>query len=169
MDRYSRAKIYRLVGGGKTYYGSTCLSLSRRMAQHRANYKQFINGKRPYILTSFELLEEPDLEIVLVEEYPCENKEQLGTRERWWIENNECVNRYVPTRTQKEWRSDNKERMDEVKKNYYNNNKDKMIAYHKAYHKKYSQTNKDKINEQRRGRRLNVKIDKIFGLYQQEE
>lgn len=98
MDRYSRAKIYRLVGGGKTYYGSTCLSLAKRMAYHRSDYKRFIAGNYNKV-SSFEIMNEPDVVIVLVEEYPCSNKEQLLARERYWIENNECINKNAPIRT----------------------------------------------------------------------
>ncbi len=154
MDRYSRAKIYRLVGGGKTYYGSTCLSLSRRLSGHKKSYNQFLTGKRGN-MTSFELLEEPDLNIVLVEEYPCNNKEQLLARERYWIENNECVNKKVPTRSKKEWEEDNK---------------DNLKKYHRDYKRKHYQDKfKNKNNERSKSYRLNVKIDKIFGLYEQED
>lgn len=146
MDRYSRAKIYRLVGGGKTYYGSTCLALSRRMAQHRKDYKQWLSGKQRFV-SSFHILPETDCQIVLVEEFPCENKEQLGARERYWIENNECVNMIVPTRTRKEHYEDTK---DTIKK-YYQSNKAKKQEQYKAYY----EANKDKISERRRLARAN--------------
>ncbi len=32
-------------------------------------------------------------EIFLIEEYPCKNKHQLLARERYHIENNDCVNK----------------------------------------------------------------------------
>lgn len=146
MERYGKARIYKLVGGGKTYYGSTCETLSRRLSGHKADYKRFLNGKRHYNLTAFELLEEPDLDIVLVEEYPCENKDQLRARERYWIENNECVNKFIPTRTMKEWCEDTKELRKAYDKVYRETNKVKINERKKAYY----EANKDKINERRR-------------------
>eukprot|EP01035_Chromulina_nebulosa_P002536 gene2536-3427_t len=34
MPDYSKAKIYRIVGNDKTYIGSTCSSLTQRLAEH---------------------------------------------------------------------------------------------------------------------------------------
>jgi hypothetical protein len=176
MERYGKARIYRLVGGGKTYYGSTCETLSRRLSGHKADYKSFINGKRSHTITSFELLEEPDLNIVLVEEYPCENKDQLKARERWWIDNNECINKQIPTRSKSEWYEANKDKINERHKKWYLLNKSKEKEKQKKYREdnndainKYRQQNKEKLNERKRSYRLNVKIDKIFGLYEQED
>ena len=114
---YEKARIYRLVGGGKTYYGSTCIALVRRKTYHRNAFKCYENGKGHY-LTAFEVIKEPDWDIVLVEEYPCSSKEQLHARERWWIENNECVNKFIPARTPTEWEREyrNKEGVKEQKK-----------------------------------------------------
>eukprot|EP01035_Chromulina_nebulosa_P045122 gene45122-61124_t len=34
MPDYSKAKIYRIVGNGLTYIGSTCCGLRQRLAEH---------------------------------------------------------------------------------------------------------------------------------------
>ena len=65
----------------------------------------------------------------LLENYPCNNKYELETRERYHIENNECINRMIPTRTSKEWRDDNKEIIKENKKIYAINNREKLNKY----------------------------------------
>jgi hypothetical protein len=44
-------------------------------------------------LSSFELLDEPDCDIYLVEKYPCDTKDELHAREGYYIQNNECVNK----------------------------------------------------------------------------
>jgi hypothetical protein len=37
-----------------------------------------------------------------LEKYPCKSKGELEARERYWLEDTEnCVNKQIPTRTQK--------------------------------------------------------------------
>ena len=50
-----------------------------------------------------------DCQITLVEDCPCERKEQLLMRERYWIENTSCINITHPLRTSTEYHEDNKE------------------------------------------------------------
>ena len=99
MERYKKARIYKIVGGGYTYYGSTCLSLSRRLSAHKSLYKRWLNGKTSSYVSVFEIFNTGNYDIYLVEEYMCDNKEQLRSREGWYIENNECINKIVPSRT----------------------------------------------------------------------
>jgi len=88
MPDYSKAKIYRISAGDLTYYGSTTQPLCERMASHRRDFR---NGKSKS--SAIVLQQDPQAKIVLVEDYPCENKEQLNAREQYWIDNNECVNK----------------------------------------------------------------------------
>ena len=46
MSKYQNGKIYKIVdvGYNKTYYGSTCESLSQRMTRHRAKYTAYLKG-----------------------------------------------------------------------------------------------------------------------------
>lgn len=44
------------------------------------------------------------MKIVLLEDYPCEDKEQLLKRERHYIESLICVNKRIPSRPQKEYK-----------------------------------------------------------------
>ena len=81
----------------------------------------------------------------------------MKARERFYIENNDCVNKNIPNRTQKEWREDNKEKIKEHKKEYYQDNKDRIKEQQKEYHrvnrdklKEHYQDNKEKINKQRK-------------------
>lgn len=98
MKDFQNAKIYKIVGNGDlTYYGSTCCKLSERLARHRNSFKQYLNGKASYI-TSFELLKEHNEIIVLVENFPCENNDELLARERYYIENYNCVNKVIPNK-----------------------------------------------------------------------
>ena len=108
---YKNGKIYKIVDNtsDKIYIGSTCKLLCQRLAQHRSSYKQYLNGNYHFV-TSFEIIKNADYAIILLEHCEnIENKEQLRARERYYIENNNCVNRKVDGRTKKEWREDNKE------------------------------------------------------------
>ena len=69
-----------------------------------------------------------DVRIELIEEYPCENKMVLERREGEHIRNNNCINKMVSGRTQKEWREDNKDKLQEICKEYYENNKEEILA-----------------------------------------
>ena len=54
-------------------------------------------------------------EIVWIEDYPCERKEQLTARERYYIENINCVNKLIPGRTNHEYYEANEEKRGEWK------------------------------------------------------
>ena len=137
MPDYSKGKIYRLVGGGLTYYGSTVNELRYRLKQHKNDFKN-------RNITSSLLFETGDeVKIYLVEKYPCADRMELNARERYWIENNECVNNRIPTRTHKERYEVNKDKMKEYAKQYNEVNKDKK----KEYMKEYSETHKNKKKE----------------------
>jgi hypothetical protein len=144
MTDYSKSKIYKIVCNitGLIYIGSTSQTLTRRIQDHKKNYKRYLNEKYDFT-SSFKIIENNNYDIILVEDFPCEKKYQLHARERYWIENTECVNMFIPTRTHKEWYQDNKEKNKENKKlyqkNYDDNNKEK--------HKQYREDNKEKIKE----------------------
>jgi len=151
MPDYSKAKIYKIYSyeNDDVYYGSTCETLSRRMAGHRRHFKMYKNGKYYYI-TSFKILELTTAKIELVENYPCNSKEQLLQREGFYIRNNDCINKYIPDRTKKEWVEDNKDKIKEYKKEYYKDNKEQIKEQQKEYNKEYRESNKDKIKEQKK-------------------
>jgi len=132
MAKYQKGKIYaiRSYQTDKIYIGSTCDTLSRRLSGHRMQFKNFKNGKSRFV-TSFELLKYADYYIELLELYPCDSKIELHKREGELIRSNECVNKVIPGRTQKEYQELNKDKISKNQKEYYNNNKDK-ISKHKS-------------------------------------
>ena len=135
MPDYQNSKIYRIVCNitGKQYIGSTRQSLSKRLAKHRCDFKRGI------CITSREIIENGNYDIILVENYSCNNKDELHKRERYFIEILDCVNKVIPGRTMKEYRQDNKDIINEKKKQYYENNKE--------HFKQYYENNKDVLNE----------------------
>ena len=123
MVNYQEGKIYKIVDktNNNIYIGSTAEKyLSRRLQHHIANYKIYIDpNKKKCYTTSFEIIKNNDFEILLLETYPCNNKYELEQRERYYIENNNCINKNIPTRTKKEYHENNKTELNQKKKEYY--------------------------------------------------
>ena len=95
MPDYQQGKIYKIECNvtGKVYIGSTCEPiLARRLAQHVGNYKCYLNGKSNYV-SSFDILQNEDYDIVLIESYPCNSKDELHARERYYTNNIDCINK----------------------------------------------------------------------------
>ncbi|MBS1736174.1 MAG: hypothetical protein JSS98_06140 [Bacteroidetes bacterium] len=166
-----KGKIYKLVSinTNKIYIGSTYSSLELRLIKHINNFRCRNNGKGQSNTTSFELLLLGDVEIQLLEEFDCQSLKQLHSRERYWIEQNKniVVNKIIPTRTQKEYKELNKEKISAyIKpycKEYYKNHKD-TVEYKengqkyrndnkeskKQYDKLYQEKNKEKIKAKKK-------------------
>ena len=126
-SKYTNAKICKItdIGYNECYIGSTCESLSKRMARQRQNHKKAEewNTKTNCRLFCDEYGME-NCKIELLEDYPCENKEQLLKREGYYIQNNDCVNRCVAGRAINEWKDDNKEHYQHMRKECSENNKE---------------------------------------------
>jgi hypothetical protein len=86
MPNYQNGRIYKIVCDktGEEYLSSTTLTLCQRIAQHRCQFKRFMNGTNPHYCTSYKVLENNDYDIILIEKYPCNSKEELKARERYW-------------------------------------------------------------------------------------
>jgi hypothetical protein len=142
-NEYAKSKIYKMESpSGLVYVGSTYQPLCERKAGHKRRYRQWKNGKNTYN-TSCKLFEDdPDnIEIYLIEDYPCENIEQLRAREGYYIKKMECVNKHVAGRSREEWRKDTN-----YNAKYYEQNKDKI----KEQKKDYYQANTEAISENRK-------------------
>ena len=166
MD-YANGKIYKLVSNmtDKIYIGSTTQPLSKRKFTHKADYNFWLSGKRRYV-SSFEIFQVGgDIEIVLIEEFPCASKIELESRERFHIENNVCVNRFIPAQTHEErlekakayreankeqkgaYREANKEAIAKQTKDYREANKEAIREHLKAYYKANRETIRAKVKE----------------------
>jgi len=149
---YQKAKIYKIICDEDptlVYYGSTCTRLSNRFAKHRSKCRAFQAGKERNI-TSFQIVSFESAKIILVENFPCNTKEELLARERYWIDNNTCVNKQRPGATlggmkqyRVEYRKENAETIAQKQAQYYKDN----AAVLNSKHKKYYAANKDKIND----------------------
>jgi hypothetical protein len=147
-------KIYKLIcnKSNLVYIGSTKQKLDYRLKDHIRCYNKWLeNNDNPYY-TSFEIIKSNDYKIELVEEIDSDDKEELHKKERYYIENNICVNKTIPTRTDKEYREENKDKIKQINIDYRKNNKEKceekrkeyyMLNYekYKVYREKYNKEN----------------------------
>lgn len=160
MRDYSKAKIYKIECNvtNDVYYGSTTSSLSERMRKHKDRRN----------CSSINIIDRGNYSVKVIEEYPCNSKHELETRERWYIENNVCINKHIPTRTRQEWCEDNKVYIAQKAKEYNENNKVELVAKKKKYYEKnkdeiaqktkeYREANKVEINEYSKQYRENNK------------
>lgn len=156
INKYSSGKIYKIWSPSRDdliYYGSTIEKLNRRLSGHITKYKSYKAGKGCNC-RSFKIFEVcDDYRIDLVENYPCNSKEELNSREGEFIKNNMCVNKVVPCRTDKEYRIDNKEKIKEKDKKYRENNKEKE----RERHKKYNDNHKEEAKQYRENHKEEAK------------
>jgi hypothetical protein len=113
MVNYQNSKIYKIWSPqtDKIYIGSTVKLLCRRMADHKSDYKAYLEGRQHFI-SSYKLIELSDCAIELIENYSCNSREELNKREGEIIRQNKdnCVNYQIAGRTKLQWRNDNNER-----------------------------------------------------------
>ena len=119
MDtKYQKSKIYKVINDqmpGLVYIGSTVNALSKRLSQHRAP----ANRARSRVFQQCG-----KMEIFLIENFPCNTRDELVARERHHVENTDCINKQIPGRTKKEYRDGHKEQIAEYNKIYNEENKE---------------------------------------------
>jgi len=164
MTNYQKSLIYKLCSKDTNitdiYIGSTT-SFRHRKSSH----KSICNNEKSqkYNLDVYKFIREncgwENWNMVLIEYYPCDTKLELEKREREIIENlKPTLNQKIPTRTNKEYKENNKEHLKEYYKDYYQDNKKKIKKqsneyyqdnkeHYKEYMKNYREDNKEKKKE----------------------
>jgi hypothetical protein len=145
---YQQGKIYRIYSPSQAdvgvYYGSTVRKLNKRLSEHKIQN-----------CSSRPIIEIGDAIIELVEDFPCNSLKELETREYWWIQNNECINKmkgicdnYI---YQKKYRETHKEEIKEYRKEYFNNRDKSLYNERKRIEAfKYREKNREEFNRRRR-------------------
>jgi Zn ribbon nucleic-acid-binding protein len=135
---YSLCKVYKLVSPqtDKVYIGSTCQKyLSSRFAQHKTDYKLYLNSNNKSYYTSFEIVKYPDAKIILVQSYPqCKNNMEQRMYEQDYIDIYDCVNKqraYSSPEQYKEYNDAHKEERAIYSKQYYENNREQILEKEK--------------------------------------
>jgi hypothetical protein len=156
MIDYILGKIYKIECNKtkKIYIGSTCeYFLDKRLLGHKTTFQRYKENKTKNYLTSFEILENDDYKILLLENYPCNNKNELHQRERYYIETHSCVNKKIPLRTSKEYYEYKKDSIIKYHKDYYINNKNSINEKYKLYYQK----NREQISTKNRLYQQNIR------------
>lgn len=145
-EDWSLGKIYRIISNNPevsvVYYGSTVQSLCRRMASHRSKYKRWCAGKQRScsIFPYFKQYGIEQFHIELVEDFPCDNGEQLFTRENVYIRGFDCCNKYSAITTPEE--------RTEQRKQHYQDNAEAISIKQKQHY----QVNAESINIKKKGK-----------------
>ena len=131
MPDYSKGKIYKLVDNTNenVYIGSTITTLAHRLTVHKL---------KTNLCVSKSIIQNNNFKIELIELYPCNTKNELLMRERYWIENTICINKTTPIKTKDEtimqrnkYREINREHILEKKREHYQLNKERMLDQQK--------------------------------------
>tara|TARA_R110002110_G_C13084476_1_gene684181 strand:+ start:30 stop:587 length:558 start_codon:yes stop_codon:yes gene_type:complete len=148
MVNYQNSKVYKIINEKNEiiYIGSTAQKLCQRYQTH--NHKS------------------PNHKIILIENYPCNSREELCMREQQIIEEHDnLINQIRAYRSEEQkkeynkkyhekYKENNKEYIQQYQKNNYENNKEKIKEHYennkkeiKQTRKKYRENNRKEINK----------------------
>lgn len=151
MD-YSKTIMYKLVCNDlnitDVYVGHTTDLKSRKYAHCRSVNEvksNAYNSKKATFIRKHGGWE--NWSMIMIEPYPCSNKQEALSRERYWYETlNAKLNSIYPSRGRKEFYDSNKEVYKENFKAYYNDNKEMFKEKSKTYYT----NNKEILLEQKK-------------------
>jgi hypothetical protein len=148
---YENTSIYKIVCKDLNitdcYVGHTT-DLVKRKSQHKRNSHN--PNCKEYNKRLYQFVRNNEgfnnFDIILIEKYPCDDVNEARKRERYWIEQLKAtLNMNIPTRTKAEYDQNNKEKLINYHKEYVLKNKEKIANYHKNYEKIYREQNIEKI------------------------
>ena len=98
LPNYQQGKVYKMTMGDLIYIGSTCQKyLCQRLTQHTKSYNYWFKNKdtqkKVSYTSSYELYKIGKPSITLLENCPCNSKDELLACERKHIQQFNCVNR----------------------------------------------------------------------------
>ena len=160
---YSKTIIYKICCKDPNikdvYVGSTTNFKSRKNHHKGACIKP---NNKEYHTYKYQFIREnggwENWDMIMIKKYTkCESKLQCLKKERKYVEKlNATLNIQKPTRTNNEWREDNKEYIKQQRKQYRENNKELI----KQQKKRYQDENNEKIKQYK-----NEKIKCICGSF----
>lgn len=173
MPDFSKGKIYKITNLTSDdpcdcYVGSTCDLLCRRWAVHKAFWKRNDYPNR-LLYQQFSEVGIDNFRIVLIENYPCNDINELKAREefhrsqinakynsiRAFVTEEDIQaqkkqyyekNKHITCEKAKEYRKLNKDKIAVRHKNYYEANKETLLQRNHEYHEQH----KEQIREQQK-------------------
>ena len=103
MKNYNNSKIYKIEptcehDEGNIYIGSTTKQyLCQRMAEHKCEYKKYKKGSQSKVM-SYDIFDKygpENIKITLIELVNANNKDELLSKEAFYIKTLKCVNKYT--------------------------------------------------------------------------
>jgi hypothetical protein len=166
MPDYAKTIIYKLVNydyPDLVYVGSTT-NFTKRKQNHK---ESCLNEKsKKHNLKVYTNIRENDgwenWSMIKICDYPCGNRREAELEEdRYMTELKANMNSHRASRTYKQYYDDNKEKIQEYKKEYNEQNKEKIKKYRednkekiqeykKEYNKEYQETNKEKLKDKKK-------------------
>ena len=175
MPNYKNTVIYKIKHNEdyddiNIYVGSTT-NFRVRKNQHKTSCNN--ENNKDYNMPIYQYIRAnsgwDNFVMVPIEEYPCNCKNEKEIKERYYIDLlKPKLNKNLPTRTRKEWREDNKQKIKEYRednkelilekyKEWCENNKEKIKEYREnnkelisEKYKEWRENNKEKIKERRK-------------------
>ena len=175
MVNYQLGKIYKIVCRitGEVYVGSTCeKTLARRLVDHRSACNRYLEKQEGSKFSSFQIIQRGNYYIELLENFPCDNRDELRKKEREWYDKTDCINHYRPYLFKEEMRVErliydeiNKERIQEKQKQYKEEHKERINEYKRLnYHKNKKEPTEEEIEAKRLRQEIRIKNmrDKLY-------
>ena len=151
MDpKYKNSKIYEITSNNTDmfYVGSCIVTLKQRLSLHKSSKK----------CSSRYILERGDYNINLIEEYSCNNNDELRMREQYWIDKYRREGKNVINK-QNAYRSENQ--LETYQKEYQKCRKPRI-----EYQREYREKNREKHNEYKREFRFMNKKEYVNACYE---
>jgi hypothetical protein len=135
---YSKTIIYKIVCNDlnvkNTYVGHTT-NFTQRKKEHKRSTNLPSSNNHHFKL--YQCIRDnggwDNWSMIEIEKYPCNDKQEACARERHYFEFlNADLNMVYPTRSKKEYKIDNREKLLAEKKKYYETNKEKISEKGKA-------------------------------------
>jgi group I intron endonuclease len=136
MSDYSNSVVYAIVCKNeniKDMYVGSSSNFEQRKRDHKSDCYNV--NRHHYNRKVYKFIRDnggfDNFKFEILEEVCCENKQELRSRERYFLEQlGASLNSHVPSRTQKEYkkkyREENREETQEYNKKYYKENQDKL-------------------------------------------
>ena len=148
INKYSRGQIYTIRNykdESLIYVGSTVCLLHKRLCSHKSLCK---GGNKQVSLYKYIIDNDwGDWYIELHEDYPCNNKKELNRREGEVVREIGTINKNVAGRNNKEYYTDNRERILEYQKRYNTDNRERRLEYQQSY----NADNRERISKYHKG------------------
>jgi hypothetical protein len=157
MVNFANGKIYAVCVDGEVYVGSTTKTrLCSRRYEHvsRSRDPRYANNSLYAKINSIET-KWLGIHLELLEEYSCETKDQLHSKEAEWVRKIDTLNHIIPCRTHKECREEKKAEIAEKRKHHYEQHKSEYADGQRIY----NEHNQAKVAERRKQYYENHKSD----------